>query len=142
MIWWYWILFGLGLLVLELFLPSGFFIFFFGVGALLTGALVGFIIELDPSLQWAFCSIVSIILALSCRKFLMGKLLSPYSFNNNPEGREVIVSEGVSVGASGSCEFRGSRWTIRNAGDQPLEKGDKAIVERREGLALIVRKVV
>lgn len=141
MVWWIWILFGLALLVLELFLPSGFFIFFFGVGALITGTLVSFGPEIDPGMQWLFCTVVAVILALTCRRFLMGKLKSPYSFSSSPEGREVVVSEDVAASASGSAEFRGARWTIRNNGAQALIKGDKAIVEGREGLTLIVRKV-
>lgn len=141
MIWWYWILFGLGLLILELFLPSGFFIFFFGVGALLTGLLVSLGLELEPGLQWSFCTAVSIILALLFRKFLMGQWVSPNSFSNSPEGREVVISEGAIAGANGSCEYRGSRWTIRNNGEATLAPGDRALVESREGFTLLVKKI-
>jgi membrane protein implicated in regulation of membrane protease activity len=37
--WWLWLVAGFVLLVLELVTPSGFFIMFFGVGALVAGAL-------------------------------------------------------------------------------------------------------
>ena len=39
MIWWYWMVLGLLLLGLELATPGGFFLLFFGVGALLVGGL-------------------------------------------------------------------------------------------------------
>jgi len=39
MVWWAWVLGGFFLLLGELLTPGGFFIFFFGVGALVTGAL-------------------------------------------------------------------------------------------------------
>ncbi len=40
MIWWYWVVLGLLLTGLELATPGGFFVIFFGVGALLVGGLV------------------------------------------------------------------------------------------------------
>ena len=141
MIWWYWILFGFGLLVAELLLPSGFFIFFFGVGALLTGLLVLSGWLSDPGLQWIVCTVTSIALALFFRKFLMGEWAFTGSFNNTPEGKEVVVTEMAQPGGLGACEYRGSRWTIRNKGEGVLATGDRAVVENREGLTLIVRRV-
>ena len=141
MIWWFWIIFGLGLLILELFLPSGFFIFFFGVGALVTGLLVGLGLIADPGVQWALCTAVSIVLALIFRRFLMGKWRSAASFTNSPEGREVSISETAAAGESGACEYRGTRWDVRNIGEQDLAVGDRAIIERREGFTLLVKKV-
>lgn len=141
MVWWHWVLFGVALLVLELFLPSGFFIFFFGVGALVTGGVVALGFLEDPSLKWAFCTGLSIVLALTCRRFLMGKFNSPASFNASPEGREIVVTEEATPGNNGACEYRGSRWTIRNIGEESLSKGDRAVVERREGFTLLVRKI-
>ena len=38
--WWHWAVLGLGLGLLELATPGGFFILFFGIGALLVSAAV------------------------------------------------------------------------------------------------------
>jgi membrane protein implicated in regulation of membrane protease activity len=40
--WWIWILLGLLLCVAELTTPGGFYILFFGIGAVIVGILVGF----------------------------------------------------------------------------------------------------
>ncbi len=141
MLWWFWIVFGLVLLVLELVVPSGFFIFFFGVGSLLTGLILALGVELDSSAQWLTCVFLSLASLLLCRRFLMGKWASASSFSSNPEGREVLVTQEAQPGSSGSCEFRGTNWSIRNQGPELLSVGDKALVEGREGLTLLVRKV-
>ena len=39
--WWSWMLFGAALLAVEMMLPGSFFVLFFGIGALLVGALSG-----------------------------------------------------------------------------------------------------
>lgn len=141
MLWWIWIIFGLALLFMELFVPSGFFIFFFGVGSLIIGLVLGIGFEFDPAYQWLACVAISLTLVLSSRRFLMGKWASPDSFSSNPEGREVVVTEAAKQGETGGCEFRGSHWSIRNNGSEVLNAGDKAVVERREGFTLLVRKI-
>ena len=40
--WWTWILLGLLLLLAEIVTPGGFYIIFFGVGAVVVGVLAGF----------------------------------------------------------------------------------------------------
>jgi len=40
--WWTWILFGLVLFLAEIVTPGGFYIIFFGVGAVIVGVLAGF----------------------------------------------------------------------------------------------------
>ena len=40
--WWLWILLGLLLFLAELTTPGGFYILFFGIGAVIVGILVGF----------------------------------------------------------------------------------------------------
>ena len=46
MIWWYWMVLGLGLLGAEMTTPGGFYILFFGLSALLVGTLAG--LEICP----------------------------------------------------------------------------------------------
>ncbi len=48
MVWWAWVLVGFLLLLGEILTPGGFFILFFGVGALVVGALGALGIELSP----------------------------------------------------------------------------------------------
>jgi membrane protein implicated in regulation of membrane protease activity len=45
----------------------------------------------------------------------------------------------MAPGETGQAELRGSVWSVRNTGDEGLEKGDRAVVQEVEGLLLHVR---
>ncbi len=57
--WWLWLLFGFGLLLLELITPGGFYIFFFGVGAVLVGLLAALGLAGPPWVQWLLFGVIS-----------------------------------------------------------------------------------
>ena len=42
LLWWHWLVIGLLLVLVELATPGGFFVIFFGVSAIIVGALAGF----------------------------------------------------------------------------------------------------
>jgi len=69
--WWIWILGGLALLALELLTPGGFFIIFFGIGALVVGLLTGLGVIEAGWLEWLLFSAVSIVSLLVFRKPLL-----------------------------------------------------------------------
>jgi membrane protein implicated in regulation of membrane protease activity len=60
MAWWVWLLVGLGLLGFEMLTPGGFFILFFGLGALVVGALAGLGLTEPVWLQWLLFSVLSV----------------------------------------------------------------------------------
>src|SRR5215208_2219975 len=72
--WWMWMLLGFVLLAVEMLTPGLFYFFFFGVGALLVGALVGLGVEASVSLQWLLFSIFSVATLLLFRQKLVGFL--------------------------------------------------------------------
>jgi len=57
--WWLWILLGLLLFLAELTTPGGFYIFFFGIGAVIVGILVGFQAAGPPWFQFILFSAIS-----------------------------------------------------------------------------------
>src|SRR5277367_4191593 len=59
MVWWLWVLLGLGLLTFEVLTPGGFFAVFFGLAALLVEALTGLDASGPPWLQWLLFSGIS-----------------------------------------------------------------------------------
>ena len=61
MTWWLWIFLGLVLLGVEILTPGGFYILFFGLGALVVGALSGLHIVEAEWLQWLLFSALSIL---------------------------------------------------------------------------------
>ncbi len=59
--WWIWILLGLLISVAELMTPGGFYILFFGIGAVIVGILVGFQVAGPAWFQFILFSALSVL---------------------------------------------------------------------------------
>jgi hypothetical protein len=142
MAWWVWVLLGLGLLVVEVLTPGGFFVFFFGVGAVIVGALVGLGMGGPAWLPWLLFSGLSIGSLLVFRQPLVRWLRADESSApvDALVGEVAILVDDLTPGAVGKAELRGSVWTVRSVVRQPLHRGQRCRVERVEGLMLIVRE--
>jgi membrane protein implicated in regulation of membrane protease activity len=144
--WWLWMLLGFALLAVEIFTPGLFYFFFFGVGAILVGALVGVGIDASISLQWLLFSIFSVAAVLLFRQNLVA-LLDSKNTNARTGDLDSIVGETVTLlddlapNATGKAEGRGSSWTVVNGDYDPLHKGQRCRVYKMEGLTLWVRAV-
>ncbi len=139
--WWIWMLLGLGLLVAELTMPSGLYFLFFGISAVLVGALVGLDVALTVWMQWLLFSVLAIGALLVLRKPLKARLnLGPKEHDiDTLVGEVAIVTEDIPVSGAGQVQFRGSPWTAKQVGDVSLTRGQRCRVERVEGLTLWVR---
>src|SRR5262245_50272168 len=71
--WWGWIVFGIGLALLELASPGGFYFIFFGVGAVAVGALAWVGLLASPWVQVTFFSIFSIVASILFRRPLLAR---------------------------------------------------------------------
>ena len=71
MYWWLWLVLGLLLLGLEALTPGGFYVLFFGVGALVVGTLVGLGASGPVWLQWLLFSAISVVSLLLFRPYLL-----------------------------------------------------------------------
>ena len=67
MAWWLWMLLGLLLLILEVQTFGGFFLMFFGVGALLVGVLVAIGLVAVDWVEWLLFSVLSVAAVLLFR---------------------------------------------------------------------------
>ena len=141
MMWWIWVLVGLGLLAFELAMPGGFFALFFGVGALLVGGLVALDMAGPAWMQWLLFSVLSVGTLVTLRRPLQARL------NLGGSGRPVdslvgeiaVALEELGPGGLGKAELRGTSWSARNRGSVALSKGQRCIVEKVDGLMLLVR---
>jgi membrane protein implicated in regulation of membrane protease activity len=139
MVWWNWLLLGLVLLAAEMATPGGFYILFFGLAALIVGALAGLELLNTAWLQWLLFSVLSII-----SLFLFRNSLLVWMRAHEPVGQDVdsmvgeiaVLTEDVPPGGLGKVELRGTTWSARNAGQTVLTKGHRARVERVDGLTL------
>jgi membrane protein implicated in regulation of membrane protease activity len=138
--WWYWILLGLVLVVFEIAAPGGFYFIFFGVGALLVGALAAADAGGPLWVQILLFSVLSLGSLLLFRARLLGALQKgPASDNVDSLVKEVgTVSEDLAPGAVGKVELRGSAWTAKNVSQTPLARGARCVVLRVDGLTLHV----
>ncbi len=139
--WWAWLILGGLLMAAELLLPTGFFLFFFGVGAALTGCLEA--LGLLPSfsaqgLAFIAISFASIVLL---RKPMLTKFHlrnKQHSSVDSLVGQTAIVLDTIAPQSVGKVELRGACWSALNIGSEPLSLNERCRVEKVEGLTLHV----
>lgn len=146
MAWWTWIILGLVLVLGEMLTPGGFYLLFFGIGALVVGLLAVLNIAGPAWVQWLLFSALSVASVAFFRKPLVQKFSAQGAASGFPTvdtdtlvGEIAVAAEGIAAGAVGRVEMRGSAWQARNRGAQALASGQRCVVERVEGLMLDVR---
>jgi membrane protein implicated in regulation of membrane protease activity len=138
--WWVWILAGLLLLVGELITPGGFYIAFFGIGAIVVGALAALQIAGPVWVQFGLFSAVSVLALWLFREKLLRLSQGPDRGQvDSLIGETAVTLEGIPLNGIGKAEMRGSSWSARNIGEKPLARGERCKVERVEGLMIFVR---
>lgn len=142
---WHWFVFGIVLIICEIFLPS-FVILWFGAAAVLVGAALLIFPELSLTYQILGWSIMSMVLAIAWFKFL-----KPLSTDKTKAGlsKEAIVGEIGQVIATPIGDQRGKlRFSIPIHGSEEWQficednvaVGDRVRVGDVSGNALIVSK--
>jgi membrane protein implicated in regulation of membrane protease activity len=134
--WWLWLVAGFVLLVLELVTPSGFFIMFFGVGALVAGALAATGLVTNAGLQWLVFTAASVVCLLLFRGKIQARVESTGARPpvDSLVGEIVIPVEGIAPGAVGRVSLRGSNWEARNDGAVGVYANQRCKVVRVSGL--------
>lgn len=140
--WWAWLVLGMLLLGGEALAPGGFYLLFFGLGALAVG-LIGLLGFTGPTwLQWLGFSGLSIGALMLLRPRLLGRLRAgDRSIEDGFVGEFVRIEARIEPGGLGRGELRGSTFTVQNVGDLVLVPGDRCRVESVDGLTLLARKV-
>ena len=138
MLWWHWIVIGLVFAVIELAGPGGFFIIFFGVGAVVVGALELAGLAGPLWFQWLLFSFVSVVSLLLFRNPLLRRLrLNEAAPKVDAlEGEIAVPKDDIPPGAVGRAELRGSQWSARNTGTTTLGRGQRCVVTKVDGLML------
>ncbi|HEV8199940.1 MAG TPA: NfeD family protein [Candidatus Polarisedimenticolia bacterium] len=142
MAWWIWVLAGLALFAFELLTPGGFFVIFFGVGALAVGLLAGLgIVEAGP-VEWLLFSAISVVSLLLFRKPLLEWMKRREPARppvDSLVGETAVLTEDLPAGGVGKAELRGTSWNVRAREEAGLARGQRTKVERVDGLTLWVR---
>jgi membrane protein implicated in regulation of membrane protease activity len=137
--WWMWVVGGLALTVLEVATPSGFFIIFFGLGALTVGVLAGLSIVEVWWMQWLLFTVLSVVYLLLFRGRLQSRFqMPPTGKMDQIVGVLAVAQVRILPGEVGRVEVRGAAWSARNTSASPLETGQRCRVASMEGLLLTV----
>jgi inner membrane protein len=137
--WGMWIVLGFGLLAGEALSPGGFFLFFFGLSAVIVGGLVGLGIVDAEQTQWLLFSVISIASLLLLRPQLMNRFREARGGNTGmPDlvGDVAVLTGDLEPGAVGKAELRGTSWSVRSLASARVPSGSRCVVERVEGLTL------
>jgi hypothetical protein len=142
MAWWIWMVSGLFLMVLEVATPGGFWFLFFGFSALLVGIAAGLAPDLALWIQVLIFAALSVVLLLFFRGPMLRRMQA--STSSQPPVEDLIDElavplEDMAPGATGRVELRGTPWTARNAGVEPIPRGARCRVTHVDGLTVTVR---
>jgi membrane protein implicated in regulation of membrane protease activity len=137
--WWMWLAGGVVLLLIELATPSGFFVMFFGLGALTTGALARLELLDAAWAEWLTFSTSSLVYLLLFRGQLQGKVDKAPAEVDTLVGELAIPRERIQPGAVGRVDLRGTLWTARNEASSPVEPGQRCRVTRVDNLLVSVQ---
>jgi membrane protein implicated in regulation of membrane protease activity len=140
MLWWFWIILGLGLAALELATSGGFFVIFFGVGALVVGALVLLGAVNAVWVQWLLFPIVALVTLRLFRQPLLGYMRVNERDVDSLVGEIAVASGDIAPGTHGRAELRGSSWNARNVDTATLAAGQRCRVVAVQGLMLDLRQ--
>ncbi len=136
-----WLVLGIVSVVLELLIPSGFFLFILGLAATAVGALVttGMIGSWMPQVL-VFC-LAAVVLWIALGKRLAGLLSRGSDTQRRGQlvGAVVTIHEEIRPGGRGSGELWGTQWTVENIGSDSLAAGSRAVVVSSQGINLQVR---
>jgi len=137
--WWIWLAAGIALMLGELLTPGGFYLIFFGVGAVVTG-LAGALGLNGLTPQVILFVAVSTGSLLVFRRPLLRRLRKGQPAQHEELTGEVAVPMGeIGVEAIGQAELRGTVWSARNVGSRPLLAGERCLVKRVDGLTIYLR---
>jgi membrane protein implicated in regulation of membrane protease activity len=141
MIWWYWLLLGLVLLGAEMMTPGWFYILFFGLAALMVGAIAWLDLVQGDSTQWLLFSGLAVAFLLLFRGPLLARINAAEVKHPDVDsmlGEIATPVDTLAAGAVGKVELRGTTWSARNTGLTPLIKGQRSKVTGMDGLTLLI----
>ncbi|MGB7289999.1 MAG: NfeD family protein [Candidatus Macondimonas sp.] len=145
MLYWHWLVLGMALMIAEMFLAS-FFVFWFGLGALLVGASLWIAPDLSLGLQLLLWSAASGLMTLLWFRYLRPLMKDRTQAGN---ARAAVIGEAGRVLRAPHGGHHGMvRFTTPLLGDdeweficnEPVTIGDRVYVKDFSGNTLIVEK--
>ena len=139
----WWIIIGLMLMLCEFAVP-GLILFFFGIGAIITGLCALFIPSLN--LQLALFALFSLLSLFGLRRILKPMFTGNTTDRNTdymPEGmigQRCTVETLIQPDSAGKVILNGTSW--RAESNETLQPGTHVIIQEQRSLTLIVTRIV
>ena len=140
--WWGWITVAAILLVAEMTVVDlEFYLVFLGASALIVGLLGLSGVVLPIWLQWLVFAVLAVASLVIFRRRVYQRLRPPPDevIQEGVAGDRALAVDAIPPGATGAVELRGTSWTGRNLGDDPIPAGAHCLVDRSDGLVLEIR---
>jgi membrane protein implicated in regulation of membrane protease activity len=138
--WWAWIAVGAILLVSEMaFVDAQFYLVFVGASALVVGFLD--LSGLLPAvwMQWLLFAGLAVFSMVAFRRRIYDRMRRKLpAMKQGPAGESVVLSAALQPGETCRLEYCGSSWNALNGGKSLIAAGQRARIDRVNGLTLVV----
>ena len=138
--WWAWIAVGAILLGSELgFVDAQFYLVFVGGSALVVGFLD--LAGLLPAvwMQWLLFALLAVLSMVTFRRRIYERMRRKLpAMKQGPAGETVVLPAELKPGETCRLEYCGSSWNAVNGGKSPIAAGERARIDRVNGLTLVV----
>ena len=140
--WWGWLVLGIGLLGIELFvIDAEFYLVFLGASAAIVGLLGLAGVPLPDWSQWLVFAALAVIAMFGFRKRVYALVRG--TAGHVPErvtaGDRVVVPALLEPGQSCRVDYRGTSWTARNIDAQAIAAGSEAVISHIDDLTLHIK---
>ena len=94
-------------------------------------------------LQWLLCSLLSVASLVYFRAPLLRLMeaRTPRTGDiDSLRGEVAVAMDGIPAGGLGRAQLRGTVWTARNLGSDPITPGERCLVTSVDGLTISIRR--
>ena len=136
---WGWLVVGIGLLGVEMFvIDAQFYLVFLGASAALVGLLGLAGVAMPEWVEWLSFAVFAIFTMLAFRRRLYERVRRQDKSVDEriTTGDLVRVPTRLEPGQTCRVDYRGSSWDARNAGGNAIEAGTEARISHVDGLTL------
>jgi membrane protein implicated in regulation of membrane protease activity len=138
--WWAWIAVGAVLLVSEMaFVDAQFYLVFVGASALVVGLLD--LSGLLPAvwMQRLLFAVLAVFSMVTFRRRIYERMRRKLpAMKQGPAGETVVLPAALQPGETCRLEYCGSSWNAVNGGESLIAAGQRARIDRVNGLTLVV----
>jgi membrane protein implicated in regulation of membrane protease activity len=137
--WWIWLVVGIGLLGVEMFvIDLQFYLVFVGISAVIVGLLGVAGVTMPDWAQWLLFAALSIFAMVAFRRRVYALVRGNTGIVQErvTSGDRVLVPVRLEPGQSCRLDYRGTSWAARNVDALPIAAGSEAIVSKVDDLTL------